>query len=313
MHRNSHRSGFTLIELLVVIAIIAVLIGLLLPAVQQVREAANRATCQNNQRQLALATMAFHDAQGRFPFNGESNSYLFEMRSWVEQGNSDGSNPVKTFVCPSRRGATKNYTDYAGFMPTFAYAKINNNCPGYTSTGGGWSYICTYDFGEGYWMATVLGQDRPTTISAISDGTSNTAMLTDKFVSSRAYQGFVDASDQAWNNPGTPSVPVHTYKAQTYGFSGSNYTYQYSYAMQTGTVAILANNLKRKGSYFAPDYYGNYGYGSYYNSQSGSAHRGGFQPVAFADGSVRNINYLGYGQTYIADGDSYNSDVFVGY
>ena len=88
--KNRRRSAFTLIELLVVIAIIGVLIALLLPAVQSAREAARRAQCTNNLKQLGIALHSYHDAIGSFPLGrtipfDASYSPMARILPFVEQ------------------------------------------------------------------------------------------------------------------------------------------------------------------------------------------------------------------------------------
>ena len=128
-HPLSRKHGFTLVELLVVIAIIGILIGMLLPAVQQVREAARRIQCANNVRQISLAAMNFESANMRFPSgwlsddssstsNGPGWSWATSLLPFVEQQNlasqidfalpiTDASNGPATletipiFLCPS--------------------------------------------------------------------------------------------------------------------------------------------------------------------------------------------------------------------
>jgi prepilin-type N-terminal cleavage/methylation domain-containing protein/prepilin-type processing-associated H-X9-DG protein len=136
MRRSETRLGFTLIELLVVIAIIAVLIGLLLPAVQKVREAAARMTCQNNLKQIALACANYEGANGKYPYGRNRVTRcgpLGLLLPYMEQANIYNQIPSSVFaVQPSTVANGSNLWINANF-PIVYLASINRvktfECP----------------------------------------------------------------------------------------------------------------------------------------------------------------------------------------
>jgi prepilin-type N-terminal cleavage/methylation domain-containing protein/prepilin-type processing-associated H-X9-DG protein len=182
------RSGFTLIELLVVIAIIAILIGLLVPAVQKVREAAARAQCQNNLKQIGLATHSYHDSYKKLPYGktpAPSNmSALVQILPFVEQANkykqfdltqdaNGGANnaaarsqDVPIFLCPSDPSSGQ-------FAVTINGVSTNNGRNNYQANVGANAWQNNVDPAT----AGVFNTVSQVTILSITDGTSNTAMF----------------------------------------------------------------------------------------------------------------------------------------
>jgi prepilin-type N-terminal cleavage/methylation domain-containing protein/prepilin-type processing-associated H-X9-DG protein len=292
------RCGFTLIELLVVIAIIAILIGLLLPAVQKVREAANRSQCQNNLKQMALACHNYHDqvkvlptagrqdyGGGRDPANlyamgpAQRWNWRYQILPFIEQNaifklNSDAQvrlAPVVVFNCPSRRAPTVVggvvLVDYA------ANAGSNWCIPNITGTWTG--VIVPSEVNNGGWIKTM-----PVRLTDIKDGTSNTLMLGEKYVSRDQYQTAAEWGDnQTW---AYGNSWVHTRCA--------NQQPRQDTLSSTATQGTPPPNAGSAGGACGPWGLGPPSGGGGYYDYWGSAHSGGFN-VALADGSVRMLQY----------------------
>jgi len=222
------RKGFTLIELLVVIAIIAILIGLLLPAVQKVREAAARLKCANNLKQIGLALHSYHDANNGLPPAYQATStnpgwgWASMILPFVEQGNlyrNMGVNQVvfgggATTVTPANVPGGWSQTKLNVFRcpsdpaPDTNPDRWDHGMSNYRAFAGPTTYPYFYENQD---MGGVMYQNSRTRFTDITDGTSNTLAVGEAIYDQKTgklaciwvgmtgiYNGSIRISDVMW-------------------------------------------------------------------------------------------------------------------
>jgi prepilin-type N-terminal cleavage/methylation domain-containing protein len=313
------RRGFTLIELLVVIAIIAVLIGLLLPAVQKVREAANRTKCQNNLKQIALACHNYHDSNKTLPSNGSVTFYT-RIASYIEQANQTPGGPVSVFYCPSRRQTSGGFCDYVGALP-YGYFNQTKTDYNYTYTYSQQGNVYIYKLNYTYTIQGTSGTAHPALghddtgirLEAIRDGTSTTMLLGEKSYNP-ANPGGSSPGDLAWNDPGPgQNVAIYQYQVTT---SKPDASSDYIYTYGTGTSAVISATIYNH-DYTLPSGFQGSGYVSIYNPYSYSsvyATSGTAAPMGIntkRGGDIYGYAQYGYGTAYVIGDRGYAGNPYL--